>query len=197
MTGEQLVNKFNSLFPVGAKCHWRSVGRYGVPYETVTVRAPAFISASGHPVVFFEEHRGYCSIDEMFTLYDILPATDIGADEPIDMILPCPVCKTLHVDKPEPNWCKCGHSLSHHSSQMMCNAKGDHPRTTEDYRGALQCKCLSFTVAWNNPPHKSHLCHSCGTVWRPADVATNGVAEIKTEGKNDTWHPTGADYPTA
>ena len=40
---------------------------------------------------------------------------------------------------------------------------------------------------WTNPPHRSHLCHQCGIVWRPADVPTNGVAEIKTEGKDDNW----------
>jgi hypothetical protein len=40
---------------------------------------------------------------------------------------------------------------------------------------------------WTNPPHKSHLCHDCGCIWRPADVATNGVAELKTTGKDDTW----------
>jgi len=40
---------------------------------------------------------------------------------------------------------------------------------------------------WTNPPHKSHLCHSCKTVWRPADVPTNGVKEIKTRGEADTW----------
>lgn len=39
---------------------------------------------------------------------------------------------------------------------------------------------------WNNPPHRSHLCHGCGHVWRPADVPTNGVAAVKTKGKNDT-----------
>lgn len=40
---------------------------------------------------------------------------------------------------------------------------------------------------WTNPPHRSHLCHECGCVWRPADVPTNGVASIQTEGKADTW----------
>lgn len=39
---------------------------------------------------------------------------------------------------------------------------------------------------WTNPPHRSHLCHNCGHIWRPADVPTNGVAEIKTAGKNDS-----------
>ncbi|WP_063892439.1 hypothetical protein [Burkholderia anthina] len=41
--------------------------------------------------------------------------------------------------------------------------------------------------AWDNPPHRSHLCHACGTIWRPADVPTNGVAAIRTRGKADTW----------
>lgn len=40
---------------------------------------------------------------------------------------------------------------------------------------------------WTNPPHKSHLCAKCGTIWRPADIATNGVAETKTRGKADTY----------
>lgn len=39
---------------------------------------------------------------------------------------------------------------------------------------------------WNNPPHRSHLCHGCGHIWRPADVPTNGVAAVKTTGKADS-----------
>ena len=39
---------------------------------------------------------------------------------------------------------------------------------------------------WANPPHRSHLCHGCGHVWRPADVPTNGVAKIKTSGAKDS-----------
>lgn len=39
---------------------------------------------------------------------------------------------------------------------------------------------------WDNPPHRSHLCHGCGHIWRPADVPTNGVAAVKTRGKNDS-----------
>lgn len=42
---------------------------------------------------------------------------------------------------------------------------------------------------WTNPPHKSHLCHGCGLVWRPADVPTNGVATIATRGERDTYDP--------
>ncbi len=45
---------------------------------------------------------------------------------------------------------------------------------------------------WTNPPHRSHLCHGCGHIWRPADVPTNGVECITTKGKNDSplpWEP--------
>lgn len=42
------------------------------------------------------------------------------------------------------------------------------------------------TPDWKNEPHRSHLCHNCGNIWRPADVATNGVAAIKTKGKADS-----------
>lgn len=39
---------------------------------------------------------------------------------------------------------------------------------------------------WDNPPHRSHLCYTCGHIWRPADVLTNGVAAIETRGQNDS-----------
>jgi|GEM_PF-1403086 len=44
---------------------------------------------------------------------------------------------------------------------------------------------------WDNPSHRSHLCHECGCIWRPADVPTNGVGEVKTAGEADTWGWTG------
>src|SRR6185312_2119251 len=40
---------------------------------------------------------------------------------------------------------------------------------------------------WDNPPHRSHSCHTCKTVWRPADVATTGVTAIATRGSADNW----------
>jgi hypothetical protein len=43
------------------------------------------------------------------------------------------------------------------------------------------------TPDWTNPPHRSHLCHGCGCIWRPADVATVGVAAIETKGKADNF----------
>jgi hypothetical protein len=42
------------------------------------------------------------------------------------------------------------------------------------------------TSDWDNPPHRSHLCHGCGHIWRPADVATDGVAAINTFGSADS-----------
>lgn len=42
------------------------------------------------------------------------------------------------------------------------------------------------SLDWANPPHRSHLCHGCGHIWRPADVCTNGVAAVKTRGKADS-----------
>lgn len=38
---------------------------------------------------------------------------------------------------------------------------------------------------WDNPRHKSHLCSACGTIWRPADVPTVGVADTETHGEAD------------
>lgn len=40
-------------------------------------------------------------------------------------------------------------------------------------------------LGWTNPPHRSHECHECGYVWRPADVPTNGVRAIQTSGTRD------------
>lgn len=39
--------------------------------------------------------------------------------------------------------------------------------------------------AWRNPPHRSHVCQSCGWQWRPADVPTVGVRQIATRGEAD------------
>lgn len=45
------------------------------------------------------------------------------------------------------------------------------------------------TPDWKNPPHKSHLCHGCGTIWRPSDTCTNGVT--CTESGKDAPKPSG------
>lgn len=76
---------------------------------------------------------------------------------PIPMILFCPMCGMQHIDAPEPN--------------------NNHPDESPE--------CAPSR--WQNPPHRSHLCHECGCIWRPADVATVGVEKIQTRGKDDTW----------
>lgn len=85
---------------------------------------------------------------------------------PIDMVLHCPACGLQHVDAP---W-QPGAALT--NEQIV----GTEP-------------------VWDNPPHRSHLCHGCGHRWRPADVPTNGVAAVKTKGKADS--PPVAPAPVA
>lgn len=36
----------------------------------------------------------------------------------------------------------------------------------------------NYRGGWDNPPHRTHLCAGCGNLWRPANVPTNGVAEL-------------------
>lgn len=42
-------------------------------------------------------------------------------------------------------------------------------------------------AGWTNPPHRSHQCHGCGCIWRPADFYTNGITGIGTSGAADTY----------
>lgn len=78
---------------------------------------------------------------------------------PIDMVLHCPACGQQHIDGP------------------------DDPRNVQTEDG------MEEVYDWTNPPHRSHLCAYCGHIWRPADVATNGVQEIKTKGTADSPEP--------
>jgi hypothetical protein len=52
------------------------------------------------------------------------------------------------------------------------------------------------TASWTNPPHRSHLCHACGDIWRPADVPTEGVRAIRTKGSNDSESAAAPAEPT-
>lgn len=79
---------------------------------------------------------------------------------PIDMVLHCPVCHKQHIDRDE----------SPSDREWSAQSAGDRE-----------------VQYWTNPPHRSHLCHGCGCVWRPADVPTNGVALTETRGQADTW----------
>lgn len=66
-----------------------------------------------------------------------------ASQEPIPMVLFCPMCGVQHIDEVAPGY--------------------------------------------TNPPHRSHLCSGCGCIWRPADVATVGVARIDTRGEHDNF----------
>jgi hypothetical protein len=88
------------------------------------------------------------------------PKASADEPKPIDMVLFCPVCHLQHIDYEE--------ETQVHQHRIHCGIRIDEPR-------------------WMNPPHKSHLCAFCKTVWRPADVPTNGVAAAQTRGKDDTW----------
>jgi len=61
----------------------------------------------------------------------------------------------------------------------------DKPEDCPDFPGCCECR----GPHWKNQPHRSHLCHGCGWIWRPSDVPTNGVAAIKTKGKTDSPVP--------
>lgn len=92
---------------------------------------------------------------------------------PIDMILYCPNCGLQHIDAPD-------------EPDKYCITEADGSCISTDPRCMHQ---LNPEPRWENPPHRSHLCADpeCGCVWRPSDTETNGVADIQTEGKDDTW----------
>lgn len=69
---------------------------------------------------------------------------------------------------------------------LHCPACGMQHVDAPDEDGHAHAHSDGRESRWTNPPHRSHLCHACGLVWRPADVPTNGVAAVKTRGKNDS-----------
>lgn len=96
---------------------------------------------------------------------------------PIDMVLHCPACGAQHIDEPkvgEPDY------------DSMPDAPIVGLIAPEDLAERFEEMRQWELANWTNPPHRTHLCHSCGHKWRPADVATNGVAAVKTRGKDDS-----------
>jgi len=69
---------------------------------------------------------------------------------------------------------------------LFCPACGLQHIDEPDGHDQAADKLLAGRSPWDNPPHRSHLCHGCGHIWRPADVATNGVAAIRTAGHADS-----------
>lgn len=91
--------------------------------------------------------------------------------EPIDMVLHCPACGEQHIDAPDEV-----------PGQPILKSAS----TTEHPHKMMQVGTYTAQGEWTNPPHRSHLCHGCGHIWRPADVPTNGVSAAKTKGKADS-----------
>jgi hypothetical protein len=96
-------------------------------------------------------------------------------ERPIDMIIFCPNCHKQHIDRADE---VCGSKVFDHTCRRRKHHTG--PCSTADEK-----------AAWTNPVHKSHTCRKdgggCGTIFRVADVPTNGVKNIETKGKDDTW----------
>lgn len=86
----------------------------------------------------------------------------ILANTPIPMVLYCPKCHEQHIDKPE--------------GQFI---PGFTAEESEEHNRQTGCK------DWSKIPHRSHLCHNCGHIWRPSGMCTVGVANNQTFGKND------------
>jgi hypothetical protein len=93
--------------------------------------------------------------------------------EPIDMVLFCPMCGVQHIDEPEaPKYEPFKYAVDENGTK--------YPIIPEVPAGPV----------WTNPPHRSHLCNECGCIWRPADVPTNGVLAIQTNGVADNFEMT-------
>lgn len=107
--------------------------------------------------------EGLYNFQHSKVFHAVLNRIDELESTPIDMVLHCPECGVQHIDAPE-------------GEPNLTDARIDEDAPQKE--------------PWGNPPHRSHLCGACGFVWRPADVPTNGVKEIKTKGqKDDTFEP--------
>lgn len=91
---------------------------------------------------------------------------------PVDMVLHCPKCGKLHIDKPDPFavdlW-----------DVPDTPGKYDTEGHWQDYRAQIEMMTEHDAKRWKNPPHKTHLCRTddggCGNEWQPFDYPTNGV----------------------
>lgn len=104
-------------------------------------------------------------------------ARDLAKETPIDMVLYCPNCGEQHIDAPD----VLVDVYRDQGLELQPRMDGDGVEWNDGQSVEQR------PIPWNNRPHRSHLCHACGCVWRPADVPTNGVKEITTKGEKDTW----------
>lgn len=66
---QQLIEKFNELYPVGSKVMLRKWASDSSPYIECTVKAEAFLTNSNDAVAFFNEISGFFSISPEFIQY--------------------------------------------------------------------------------------------------------------------------------
>src|SRR4051794_30259997 len=98
------------------------------------------------------------NLDRLGTLtaYDIETLRMFFESDPIDVMLFCPKCGEIHIEKEKPDVCElCGVQKKYHDI------------------GVVPVEYMHFGdnfPVWLNPPHKSHRCGNCNFVWRPADV---------------------------
>lgn len=69
MSNQDLINKFNDLFPVGAKVFWRSYAHDAYPHKEYEVRHEAY-DMNGQPVAFLKGKAGCVSIEPEFVDYN-------------------------------------------------------------------------------------------------------------------------------
>lgn len=159
MTRELLQRLLVQLHP--ETYDWREASTLRAAIESeLAQQEPEPVAAVGLTV---NGHHTILYRDGQQTLpaYTLLYTAPSAQPAPIDMVLHCPACGKQHIDAREYN--------STHVDPYPSSTGGDDP-----------------ALSWTNPPHKSHLCHGCGHIWRPADVPTNGVAVVQTKGKADS-----------
>lgn len=66
---QNLVEKFNQLYPVGSKVMLRKVASKSFPYQKYIVKKEAFCTNSFDAMAFFDGISGYFSIDTDFVQY--------------------------------------------------------------------------------------------------------------------------------
>lgn len=148
--------------------------RYGVSHGYVASPLSPPAPASENAVGAAEAEVGRYIYRRIERLMDAKPGTPEGAE--LDFLANIAV----HVEEYGEEAC-------------ADNAIGVFPApAAEPVRMKLWCPSCGLqhidepSEGWDNPPHRSHLCLGCGHIWRPADVATVGVAEVATRGEFDS-----------
>lgn len=80
LQAQELVDKFNALYPIGSKVMHRTMAIKSAPFVERTVRTEAYLSNSMQPVAHFEEISGYCSIEADFVQYPTENETTVTKD---------------------------------------------------------------------------------------------------------------------